>query len=147
MTKYLTLFLAVLFVFSLSACACGEEEPLPPGVYPVQDAQAEKQETPPAGMMLGGWNIPVLEGTALPEDAQAAFDKATGQLVGAMYTPVALMGTQLVAGTNYCILCQITPVVPDAVPSWNLVYIYADLEGNADITNIYELYIDRHTQP
>ena len=52
-----------------------------------------------------------------------------------------------VAGTNYCILCQITPVVPDATPAWALVYIYADLDGNAEITNVYELYIDRHSTP
>ena len=48
---------------------------------------------------------------------------------------------------NYCILCQITPVVPDAVPTWALVYIYADLQGNAEITNVYDLYIDRHSTP
>lgn len=89
----------------------------------------------------GGWDIPAYEAGALPEDAQAAFDKATEGLVGAGYTPVALMGTQLVAGMNYCILCQITPVVPDAVPGWALVYIYADLEGNAETTNVVDLDI------
>ena len=26
-------------------------------------------------------------------------------------------------------------------------YIHADPEGNADITNVYELYIDRHSTP
>ena len=35
-------------------------------------------------------------------------------------------------------------IVPDAVPTWNLVYIYADLEGKAEITNIWEIYIDKH---
>ena len=89
--------------------------------------------------ITGGWEIPVYEPAALPEDAQSAFDAALDGLVGAEYAPVALMGTQLVAGTNYCILCQITPVVPDAVPGWALVYIYADLEGNAEITNIVDL--------
>jgi hypothetical protein len=38
-------------------------------------------------------------------------------------------------------------VVPDAKPAWALVYIYADLEGNAEIKNIYEIYIDRHSEP
>ena len=39
------------------------------------------------------------------------------------------------------------PVVPNATPTWALVYIYADLDGNAEITNVYELYIDRHSTP
>ncbi len=95
----------------------------------------------------GGWQNVPCEAAGLPEDAQAAFDKALDGLVGAEYTPVALLSTQVVAGMNYCILCQITPVVPDATPTWALVYIYADLQGNAEITNVYDLYIDRHSTP
>ena len=96
---------------------------------------------------VGGWtNVPA-EKAPLTEEAQAAFDKAMETLDGAEYTPVALLATQLVAGTNYCILCQVTPVVPDPVPTWALVYIYADLEGNAEIKNVYELYIDKHAYP
>ena len=97
--------------------------------------------------MVGGWqNIPH-EASELPDDAQIAFDKALEGLVGANYVPVALLSTQVVAGMNYCILCQITPVVPDATPTWALVYIYADLQGNAEIMNVYDLYIDRHSTP
>ena len=98
-------------------------------------------------MMTGGWTNVSHEAEELPEDAQEAFDKATENLDGAEYTPVALLSTQLVAGMNYCILCQITPVVPNAEASWALVYIYADLEGNAEITNVYELYIPQHSTP
>lgn len=39
------------------------------------------------------------------------------------------------------------PVVPDAAPVWAPVYIYTDLQGNAGITNVYELYIDRRSMP
>ena len=95
----------------------------------------------------GGWEIPVTEANALTEEAQAAFDKATEQLMGVNYTPVALLATQVVAGTNYCILCQATAVVPDAKPYWTLLYLYADLEGNVEILNIYDLYIGRHAFP
>ena len=95
----------------------------------------------------GGWTNVSHEAEELPEEAQEAFDKATENLDGAEYTPVALLSTQLVAGMNYCILCQITPVVPNAEASWALVYIYADLEGNAEIMNVYELYIPQHSMP
>ena len=100
-----------------------------------------------AEQLMGGWEIPAAEGAALPEEAQAAFDKAMETLVGASYTPVALLATQIVAGTNYCILCQISPVVPNPVPKWALVYICADLEGKAEVMNVYDLDIGAFAQP
>ena len=110
-----------------------------------------------AEMMVGGWEIVPAQSAILTEEAQpepmmtdeaaAAFLKAMETLDGAEYTPVALLATQIVAGTNYCILCQGKYVVPDAKPFWALVYIYADLEGNAEIMNIYELYLDKHAYP
>ena len=103
-----------------------------------------------AEMMVGGWaGVALDDAVPVPEEAKAAFDKAMEKdpLIGAVYTPVALLATQIVAGTNYCILCQVTPVVPDPIPTWALVYIYADLEGNAERLNVYELYIDMHVYP
>ena len=94
-----------------------------------------------------GWQNVPHEAVALPTEAQTAFDQALQGLVGAQYTPVALMSTRIDAGTHYCILCQITPVVPNASPTWALVYVYADAKGDAGITNVYDLYIDRHSTP
>ena len=100
-----------------------------------------------AGEMLGGWKTVESEETTLPEDAAKAFETALNGLVGCTYKPVALLGTQVVSGTNYCILCELTPVVPNPTPSYALVYIYADLQGNAEITNIAELDIAALSQP
>ena len=112
---------------------------------------AYAEETEPADnkkpLLTGGWKNILHEAGELPEDVQDVFDKATENLDGAVYTPVALLSTQLVAGMNYCILCQIMPVVPNSDASWALMYIYADLEGNAEITNVYELYIPQHSTP
>ena len=101
----------------------------------------------PAEMLAGGWETVEYQAVMLPdEDAQAAFDKATAEIDGMIYIPVALIGKQIVAGTNYCILCQMIPVVPDAEPVWALVFLYEDLEGNAQIVDPpYEIYYDRHT--
>ena len=100
-----------------------------------------------AEKLIGGWEIPVAESTALPEDAQVAFDKAMVKLIGAEYTPVALLATQVVAGTNYCILCQVTPVVPDPIPHWSLVYLYANLDGDVEIMNVFDLDIGAYAFP
>ena len=92
--------------------------------------------------MVGGWEVYASEEAILPDEASGALEEALKGLVGAEYTPVALLATQIVAGTNYCILCRVTPVVPDAVPAWALVYVYADLEGGAQILAVTDLDID-----
>ena len=92
---------------------------------------------------VGSWENVAHEAIELPGDAQVAFDKATEGRDE--YIPVALLSSQVVAGTTYCILCQVK--AGDAERNWALVYIYADPDGNAEITNIYELYIDRHSTP
>ena len=97
--------------------------------------------------LVGGWENVSHEAAKLPEDAQAAFDKATEGLEGSEYVPVALLSTQVVSGMNYCFLCQIIPANSDAGSTWALVYIYAAPGGSAEITNVYELYIDRHSTP
>ena len=147
MKKMIAMVLSAAMLCAMHA-ATGEERLQTDGAVeaspaPISESAGLTSDVP----LVGGWeNMP--HGDAeLPEDAQAAFDKALDGLVGAKYTPVALLSTQVVAGMNYCILCQITPVVPNATPTWALVYIYADLKGNAEITNIYELYIDRHSTP
>ena len=92
--------------------------------------------------VVRSWENVPCAAAELPADAQAAFDKAAE---GTDYVPVTLLSTQAADGTNYCILCQITQ--PDAPVSWALAYIHADPEGNAEMTNVYALYIDRHSAP
>ena len=115
MKKMMALILALVMVFALAACG---------------------QQKAPA---VGGWT-PV-EDAKMTDDAQSAFDKAMEGLIGVNYVPVALIGTQLVSGTNFCILCEASVVSPDAKPYYALVYIYRDLQGKAEVTNIVKLDI------
>ena len=128
--RILTLLLAAPLLFSLGAC--GKTQPA--------------SSTPGTGV-TGGWEVVPAQAAPLPESAQTAFDKATAAQTDGEYTPVALLSTQLVAGTNYCVFCQITPKASDTPPYWALVYIYADLQGNAEVTNVYDLDIPRHWAP
>ena len=98
-------------------------------------------------MLVGAWENVPCEAASLPAEAQAAFDEAVGAIEGATYTPAALLSTQPVAGTNYCILCQISAEAQSSESAWALVYIHADLQGNAEVMNVYELYIEKHAQP
>ena len=83
--------------------------------------------------LAGGWFQP--ESPEMTEEAQKALEKAAESLTGASYTPLALLSTQVVAGINYCILCEITPVAPNVESHLSLVYVFADLNGNAEITD------------
>jgi len=93
---------------------------------------------------LGGWTA-VADGM-LTEEAIAALDKALEGFTGSDVKPVSLLATQVVSGTNYCILCTVTPVVPNAQPHWSLVYVYADLSGNAQLMGFEDLIFELPAQ-
>ena len=112
MKKITAVFLTALMLFALAACG-------------QQKAQTET---------VGGWKL--TEDAALTQASQEAFDKAMEGFVGVDYTPLALLGTQLVSGTNYCFLCEATVVYPDAQPYYAIVSVYEDLQGQAEIRNI-----------
>ena len=87
--------------------------------------------------LLGGWQVP--EDNALTDEALSALDSALEGFVGSKIEPVALLATQVVSGVNYCILCRVTPVVPNAVTHMALVYVYQPLQGNASLLTIEDL--------
>ncbi len=93
----------------------------------------------PAGLS-GGWSE--TETPAVTDEAKTALEKATETLTGAEYTPVALLATQVVAGTNYRILCESRATVPNAETGYVIVTVYADLQGNAEITDTVEFEND-----
>lgn len=79
----------------------------------------------------GGWAF--AEDPTITDEIRAKLEKALAELVGASYEPIANIATQVVAGMNRCLLCKVTPVVPDAIPHYALVYVYEDLEGGATL--------------
>ena len=108
MKKMLVLVLALLM---LACCACAEETPL-----------------------TGGWTPS--ESPEITEERRAVFDQGLEGLVGVGYTPVAYLGSQVVAGTNHCFLAQATVVSPGAQPHYVLIFFYQDLSGAVKIMNI-----------
>ena len=99
--------------------------------------KAENTDVPVAGL-AGGYTEPIsifLSSNDITIDnALKALLEATGELDGAQYNPLAVLGVQVVAGTNYRILCEITPVVPNAEAHFSIVTVYKPLEGAASIT-------------
>ncbi len=92
------------------------------------------------GTLMGGWAYE--SDPAVTDEMKARLEKALSETVGAEYEPIANLGTQVVAGLNRCLLCKVTPVVPNAVPHYALVYVYEDLEGGATLNNVVDFGIE-----
>lgn len=89
--------------------------------------------------MVGAWMAAKPGSAALPTEVDELFAKAMEDIEGMSYKPIALLGTQLVSGTNYLVLCYGEPVVPNARGALYLVQFYVDLDGGAEITSIGQL--------
>ena len=101
-------------------------------------ALAENTEKDP---MTGAWEMNTEDPAVLPQEVQDAFEKATAELTGCVYEPMALLASQVVAGMNYCLLCRCTVVTPDAPGSYVLMYVYSALDGTAEILSIQDVVI------
>ena len=124
MRKLIAMLMALMMLFGIgAACAEGEKT---------------GEETPAVGgPAVGSWAA--AENTEITPDELAVFDKAIEGLMGVKYEPVLLLGTQVVAGTNYAFLCKGTVVYPDALPYWYILYVYEDLQGNVKVLDVENL--------
>ena len=110
------LSLALVATSGILLAACGKQE--------------QNNENPE--VIEGGWEM--AESPEITDEVRELLKKAYGDMAGVSYTAVAYLGKQIVAGTNHCILCKVAPVVPEPSYEYKLVYIYEDLDGNAEIT-------------
>ena len=134
--KLSIIFLALIMIIMITACGstgeAGQND---------ESAEAGSSET-----MTGGWELFANEANALPEDVQAAFDKATETFTGSELKPVAYVASQVVAGTNYMILCEAATASENPQISYQMVIVYADLEGNAEITQVKDFDLTAYTE-
>ena len=84
--------------------------------------------------LAGGWHE--AENLEVTEEIQKALKKASKTLTGESYNPVALLGSQVVAGNNYAVLCGVEGSSLSSSLGYAVVYIYVDLKGNAEITDV-----------
>lgn len=105
------------------------------------------------GLATGSWRVPAAnDGLSLPGEADAVFDAAMVKLSegegGYALAPQALLGTQVVAGTNYLVLCLGMPL-GTTEDLWNayLLTIYQDLDGNVEVTSMKVLDVAYYASP
>ena len=118
--------------------ACGPTAPGPgedPRDLPDPAGPVVIEDDPGMGApIVGGWSRAA--SPVVTAELSALLDQALDGFVGSEITPVALLETQVVAGTNYAVLCRLAPAVPDAVATYGIVRLYADLDGGARILDL-----------
>jgi len=130
-TKIMALGMTLAFL-TCGLTACRNTSAAEPEKAPEVPAASEQEEQAPVnnGQAVGGWQIPAsLEVTA---EAKKAFDEAIGKLDGFGYEPVELLATQVVAGTNYCLLCRSTVTAHSGPLDYAIVYINVNPAGEAN---------------
>ena len=100
-------------------------------------AEVKTTEQKDTSEMVGTWEI---KGTgkqgALSEEAEHALSKALEGFTGSGQIPIVLLGTQLVSGMNYKILCIGETVTEKPVRSVYVATVYEDLEGNCELSDL-----------
>ena len=141
MKKLTAILLCALLLLTAAACSAKKPEDVPAPVAETtpENGETEAEPEPIAEPLAGGWTI--AEDTTVTDELRAIYDKGMEELVGVDYVPIALLGTQVVAGTNYCFLSQGTVVYPGSTPMYMLVYLYEDLSGAVSLMQIENLPI------
>lgn len=111
------LFIAVAMCVSVTGCVKNEEA-----------AEIPAAGTSASGTVCGGYEISPAGGI-LPDETQKAFDKAMENYGKGRMKALALLGTQVVAGTNHSVLCA------DESGSLKVLTVYADFSGGAEVIN------------
>ena len=100
-----------------------------------------KQENKKEELKLkDGWEIDLsIKEVEMPKEVKDIFNRANDK----NYEVVALLGTQVVAGTNYAVLALGKSADKKTKYSFNIVTIYEDLEKNVELTSV--AYLDLGT--
>lgn len=85
---------------------------------------------------LGGWKFDELKACNLPQKAASAFTAVTSELVGAEYEPVLYVGSQVVHGTNYCVIAKQTSVTSKPETRLMKLIINDDGKGHASLASV-----------
>ena len=102
--------------------------------YIFKDNELEKKEA------TGGWSVyNKTEAQELDKKVQKIYDKALKELSGVEYTPIALLGTQLVSGNNYAVLALGKTTTKESTYTIAVLTIYNNLDDKASVESIAEI--------
>lgn len=147
MKKYLAIVLTGILAAGLLLTACGgSNTPETPETSAPGSSTESGSSSGTGGVVVGGWTVSEPGESTLTAEEQEIFDRATAELLGVDYTPVAVLATQLVSGMNYAYLCSSKAVTPEAEPEWCIVVVYNNLQNESSVSSIHDIELaDIHT--
>ena len=131
MKRFLVLILAAAITLSFAACSGNTEKPAEP--TEPEEPVAPEEPVEPEEPVAGGWNVPENFYAVVSDEVKAIVDGGNASYNGLPMEPVAVLGTQVVAGKNYIVLCSRDK--GDGSKELRVATIYEDLEGNYQMTN------------
>ena len=135
MKKLLTALLAGMMLVGCGKTAT--EEPAP-----TEDAKTEEPSAG-AGAVLGGWTVNTDFNSMMADDDVSRFETAKEGLLGVNYTPVQVIATQVVNGTNYAYLATGS----EPKNGWYVIVVNENTAGEVSLVNIREIDpADIHTK-
>lgn len=137
MKKMATMLMTGALALSVALMGCGGTKTDTADTTEATDVEQSPEEG--AEVLDGGWGVVSEASTQLSEDEQAVFDQALEGMTGVSYTPVRVLATQVVAGTNYAFLCTGETVTAEPQTGWYVVVVYQNLEGASELTSIAEI--------
>lgn len=103
-------------------------------------ANIESVDKADRGEAVGAWEVKeASSGVAMTAEAAQAFSKAIKDYKGDEINPLALLGTQVVAGTNYLILGTSNTKGQGSDSAVYIATVYEDLDGNAELSDVSQL--------
>lgn len=85
-----------------------------------------------SGNLMGGWSL--AETNDIDSDLEKVINMAVEGEDGVSFEPAVVLSTQVVAGTNYAVLCKNT-VAENNISYWTVLYVYRDLDNKGEILN------------
>ncbi len=82
--------------------------------------------------LMGGWSM--AETNDIDGDLEKVINMAVEGEDGVSFEPVMVLNTQVVAGTNYAVLCKNTADASN-VSYWTVLYVYRDLDNEGEKLN------------
>ena len=104
-------------------------------VYPSSVTAASKE----GEAASGGWTE--CTDPNLTKDEKADFEKATEGLVGVLYTPVAKIATQVVAGIRYLFICEATPITVLPEIHYSIITVTVPVSGDVTVDQIENIEV------
>ena len=136
--KSIKQLISVMFIAALMVCVCACS-----GSTGTEESSNNEKPSEPVS---GGWAINEEGSAELPEEVKKAFDSVTSELMGTELEPVAYVGSQVVAGMNYMVLCRATTVTENPVTNYQMLVMYVDLEGKAKLNALTDFDVTKYIE-